>query len=383
MTNDIADVAVIGAGAAGLAAARRLSAAGLRVTILEARGRVGGRIHTLHDPGWPIPIEIGAEFVHGDPAETWSIIRAAKLVAYAIAENHWLADKGQLRRLEFSELWGPVQAHLEKFSEEDLPFAQFLERCCPDVSSETRTLATGYVEGFNAANKDLVSTLWLKESEAVLGEDASENSFRIQNGYDQVSQWLLAGLDPASTELRLNTMVSTIRWRQGQVEIEAKSATRTEIQPLRAACAVITLPLGVLQAPVDSVSAVRFQPDLSEKCAAWERLKMGAVVKAVLRFREPFWEEIGLRESGFLHTPAEPFMTWWTTQPIRSSVLTGWAGGSAAERLAGQDKQHLLATALAGLARNLPVGKRRLDELLDDWHIYDWQSDPFSRGAYS
>ena len=43
----------------------------------------------------------------------------------------------------------------------------------------------------------------------------------------------------------------------------------------------------------------------------------------------------------------------------------------------------MLATALAGLARNLPVGKRRLDELLDDWHIYDWQSDPFSRGAYS
>src|SRR5438309_5624051 len=91
MPGDQRDVAIIGAGVAGLAAARRLAAAGLRVRILEARGRIGGRIHTLHDPGWPIPIEIGAEFVHGDPGETWSIIRAAKLAAYAIEENHWLA----------------------------------------------------------------------------------------------------------------------------------------------------------------------------------------------------------------------------------------------------------------------------------------------------
>ena len=64
------DVAIIGAGAAGLAAAKTLSSAGLDICVLEARDRIGGRIHTHHDPAIDVPIELGAEFVHGRPPET-------------------------------------------------------------------------------------------------------------------------------------------------------------------------------------------------------------------------------------------------------------------------------------------------------------------------
>ena len=71
------DVVVIGAGAAGLAASRQLSAAGRQVLLLEARGRIGGRIHTQREIGSSLPIELGAEFVHGTPAETWDILRGA------------------------------------------------------------------------------------------------------------------------------------------------------------------------------------------------------------------------------------------------------------------------------------------------------------------
>ena len=60
------DVVVIGAGAAGLAAARDLSGAGRRVCLVKARGRIGGRVHTLHLPDLPLPIELGAEFIHGE-----------------------------------------------------------------------------------------------------------------------------------------------------------------------------------------------------------------------------------------------------------------------------------------------------------------------------
>src|SRR4029077_8915467 len=70
------DVLVLGAGAAGLAAARDLSHAGLRVTVIEARPRVGGRILTLHDPRSPVPIELGAEFIHGEAAETLPLAQA-------------------------------------------------------------------------------------------------------------------------------------------------------------------------------------------------------------------------------------------------------------------------------------------------------------------
>ena len=78
MSDTTYDIIVIGAGVAGLAAAGRLVAAGKRVIVLEARDRIGGRIHTIHDPAWPIPIERARrEFVHGRPKETWDILSAA------------------------------------------------------------------------------------------------------------------------------------------------------------------------------------------------------------------------------------------------------------------------------------------------------------------
>jgi phytoene dehydrogenase-like protein len=95
------DVAILGAGAAGLAAARRLTAAGARVVLLEARSRIGGRIDTLRPARWPVPLERGAEFVHGEPEETRSAIRAANLAAYPIAEQHLQPGEGGLQRMEF------------------------------------------------------------------------------------------------------------------------------------------------------------------------------------------------------------------------------------------------------------------------------------------
>ena len=73
------DVAVIGAGAAGLAAARDLAGAGKRVCIVEARQRAGGRIHTLHVPDLPLPLELGAEFIHGEAQDTFSIVEDAEV----------------------------------------------------------------------------------------------------------------------------------------------------------------------------------------------------------------------------------------------------------------------------------------------------------------
>src|ERR1700752_669696 len=84
-----ADVIVIGAGAAGLCAARRLSQAGRRVVVVEARDRIGGRIWTVPDPTFPLPVEMGAEFVHGRPRATWALLREAHVTPYDIAEDHW------------------------------------------------------------------------------------------------------------------------------------------------------------------------------------------------------------------------------------------------------------------------------------------------------
>src|SRR4029077_3248645 len=101
-----ADVLVLGAGAAGLAAARALSHAGLRVTVIEARPRVGGRILTLHDPRSPVPIELGAEFIHGEAAETLPLAQAAGLAVVELPDEHELASAGRLKPM--GDFWGLV-----------------------------------------------------------------------------------------------------------------------------------------------------------------------------------------------------------------------------------------------------------------------------------
>jgi monoamine oxidase len=377
------DVVVIGAGAAGLAAARKSTAAGRRVAIVEARDRVGGRIHTIRPAGWPLPIEAGAEFIHGRPRETWDAVGAADLVACQVSESQWRSVDGRPRSLEFDDLWEKVFGRLKQLGG-DLSFAEFLARDCPDLTPERAAQATAYVEGFNAADSRLVSSFWLREADAASGQGGQAGLFRLYAGYDRLVHWLLAGIERGASELFLSTIVSGIRWQPGRVEVETVSATsRTALAPIQASCAVVTLPLSVLRAPRDAPGSVEFIPDLADKWGACESLLMGPVVKFFLRFRSPFWEEQGLGEFGFLHAPGEEVPTWWTTNPMRTSVLVGWAGGPAADHLARLESSQLLNRALDSLSRMLSYDRQRLGAILDAWQIADWQADPFSRGAYS
>jgi monoamine oxidase len=375
-----ADVAIVGAGAAGLAAAHRLCSAGKRVVILEARDRIGGRIQTFHDAAWPAPIEAGAEFLHGKSKATWAIVRKANLTAHEIPDQHWLA-KATPVRVDLSKEWQPIFERLEQYSGEDISFARFLRDHCAGVSPEAKHLATAYIEGFNAADKELVSVRWLLKSEGAAGQSSGPPS-RIGEGYDRVARWLLAELKPELAELRLNTVVSAIHWQPGQVHLQTSSIAREGAEWIHASRAIITLPLGVLQAPSGSAGSVKFSPDIAEKRDVWNRLKMGPVVKIILLFREAFWEKIGLEEMTFLHTPHDPFVAWWTTRPMPSPMLTGWAGGTRASNLAG-DGESVLHQALSILAQAMPVDRGSLQNLLNSWRVCDWRDDPFSRGAYS
>jgi monoamine oxidase len=131
---------------------------------------------------------------------------------------------------------------------------------------------------------------------------------------------------------------------------------------------------------------------LKEKQEAVNKLAMGAVTKIVLRFRERFWEQSvfltqpsgrRLPPLGFLHARDEYFPTWWTSLPLRAPILTGWAGGPAAERLAMRGEEFVVGRALDSLCRLLRLGRERLADLLIAWYTRDWQADPYTRGAYS
>lgn len=380
MANDTANVAVIGAGAAGLAAARRLSSAGLRVIVLEARDRIGGRVHTIRPPDSVLPVEAGAEFVHGDAEEIWPIIRAAKLSAYEVPENHRYADQSESRFQAPETEWDAIFAKLGQIQGTDVSFAEFLARDCLDISPEVKVRATAYVEGFNAADSKLVSARWLCQSEQAV---AGEQSHRLHEGYDRIIRWLQGDDEKGRFEVQLNKLAVAATWQPGHAEIEVADAAGARCRPVSAKCAIITLPLAILQASPGTAGAIRFSPDLPDKRAVWDRLQMGAVVKIVLDFREPFWERFGHSDLVFLHAPREPFVTWWTTAPLRSSRLTGWFGGPQANSLVGRGTSVILDSALETLSRLFAISKHELGGLLESCHMFDWSVEQYSLGAYS
>jgi monoamine oxidase len=390
MTRTDADVLILGAGAAGLAAARDLSAAGLDVVLIEARDRVGGRVHTIHDPQWPLPVELGAEFVHGRPPEMWELIRGAGIVAYECSQQHWTFDRGRLRFRE--DLWSDLDAVLGKMSElrgRDLSFAEFAARCCK--RSPVLDLARMYVEGFNAADARRISTRSLAEAEEVEEEVDGQRLYRLANGYDSIIEWLHRNLDPQRVTVHLRTIAHQARWRRHHVSVQTVTSGGRAGQTFQARHAVITLPLGILQLAPEKPGAVRFIPDLATKLRAANALAMGSVVKIAIRFSEPFWEERPTRSAGgkklldmsFVHAPGAAFPTWWNYLPMRTSMLMGWAGGRAAGALSGQSQPRTFDGAIQSLSTILGISRRKLESKVLAFHIADWQSDPFSRGAYS
>jgi monoamine oxidase len=150
--------------------------------------------------------------------------------------------------------------------------------------------------------------------------------------------------------------------------------------------AIVTLPLGVLH----KRDAVRFEPDLDSKLEAAGRLAMGEVIRVTMRFRERFWQSgvhaangHDLSRLSFLFSHDSGFPTWWSVYPLHVPILVGWAAGARAERLSKLPEHAIVHEALAALARITGEPEQRLGELLEAAHLHNWQTDPFSRGAYS
>src|SRR5688572_8601596 len=153
------DVAVLGAGAAGLAAAAELARRGCSVCVLEARDRIGGRIVTRREPDLAVPLELGAEFVHGRPPATLQWLRIDGTPLIDAAQNHWMLRSGKLRPSD--DLFDELKARLGKARpRKDLPFREFLEGSArKHIAPRLREFALMLVEGYDAADSTRVSTL--------------------------------------------------------------------------------------------------------------------------------------------------------------------------------------------------------------------------------
>ena len=378
------DIVVIGAGAAGLAAASELAAAGHSVLVLEARERLGGRILTRDEPRLTAPVELGAEFIHGEAAVTRALLARSGVPAVDACGSHWSLQAGRLsvRDSLFAHIRQAMQHH-DIPAGTDLSFDEFLERdLARALTPEERQFARTMAEGFDAADTARASARALRAEwtgETVGGASQS----RPRDGYyASVLAPLVAALQAERVQVRLQAPVHGVRWSQGSVEVTGRLAGET--YTVRAARALIAVPLGVLQQPVGAAGAIGFTPPLAAKHAPLQALASGAVTKLVLRFASPFWQSLEdgrFRDAAFFHAPSEPVPTFWTAAPLAAPLLVAWAGGPRAFA-PGTDPRVIVHAALASL-EVLFGAQAQLAGQLDGYYYHDWQDDPFARGAYS
>jgi monoamine oxidase len=395
------DVLILGAGAAGLAAARRLAAAGKSVAVVEARERIGGRIFTAPPaPGTAaatIPIELGAEFIHGLPRSSWDLIREAQLATYELDGEPWCFDDGLLhacgeeRRRAF-EVVAQMPAWLAaQPAGSDATFAEYLKRTAIDASLAEQ--ASGYVEGFNAADRNIIGVAALARQQRAENDIQADRIFRICRGYSALPQFLADQFRQSGGTIIFRRPVRAIRWSRGAVSFGGLDAENRAFE-LHGEQAVITLPLGVLQA-----EAVQFDPRPDDLMRQAARMAMGPVLRQTLLFDAPFWEGAqpsaagarateGIADLGFLFAREETPATWWTVRPEAAPMLTAWTAGPKAVALAKKaalsgEPRTLLAEALRVLSKIFGLEAATIEKMLVSWHTHDWQGDAYSRGAYS
>lgn len=373
------DTIVIGAGVAGLTAARLLSKAGRRVVVLEARDRVGGRVWT--DRGDGLVTDLGASWIHG--VTDSPVAAAAEAFGMRTAEFTVGGYQPDSRPIAY---YGPdgrrlSDAVVQRFADDihtiDAALAEVVAASDPDASYRAVTETALAGQGWDAERAERVREFlqhrteeqygaWIEDLAAHGLDDDSIDGDEVvfPDGYDRLPLRLAAGLD-----VRLEHVVSHVRWSADGVDVT------TDQGALTADSAVVTVPIGVLRSE-DFV----IEPPLPEPAAgALERLEMNAFEKVFLRFPTKFWDDgvYAIRQQG-------PEGRWWhswydLTSLHGTPTLLTFAAGPAAEQIRGWGEERVVESVLAQLRRLYGDRVQHPTRV----HITAWQDDPFARGSYA
>ncbi len=363
-------IVVIGAGAAGLMAARELAAAGRQVTILEARDRCGGRICPLPASEFGYAAEGGAEFVHGGAPVTHAVLREAGLRLQTIEGQRWISEDGVLsRRAPEDAHQFELHAALQSLTQ-DMSVAEFLRRHFGGGKyHRLRQSIERMVEGYDAAEPERASVFALREE--WLGGARGAQS-RIVGGYGALIDFLATECRKHGVALQFGAVVSAIETAAGGVIVRCADGSS-----LDCGTAILTVPVPLLK-------EIALPPAERETIKAAADIGFGNVIKLLLHFETRWWLDgrSNLADLTFLLSK-EAIPVWWTQRRDESRVLTGWLGGPKTGELAHLGEQDLIEAGLVSLANIFGVPPAQLRTHLGAARAFNWAHDPFARGAYS
>jgi hypothetical protein len=379
------NVAIIGAGVAGLAAARLLTRHGLDCILLEAGDAIGGRIRTLTLAGWPMPVELGAEFVHGRPTTTLSLRAGTRQLipvgARRLENGGAGSDDMQETWKRFAKLTEPARSAPPDQSMRDF----VLERRLGALDEQ---LVRMLVEGYHAAPLDDVSARVIAMDAA-----ASEHSFeqyRVAGGYASVLRQLESELPPSLARIELGARVRSVHWSRNEVSLGVDLRGRdTRVECSRC---IMTPSIGVLQhsrsasprSPDPIADGLEIEPYPAVLRAELVGIGMAPVIKVVLRFENPPWcADPALANVSFVQAPDGEFPTFWREARAGKEQVTAWSGGPRALKLHRAASAELPARALAAFAAAAHQDLDAVRTALLEAHYHDFVADPLTRGAYS